>query len=53
MSNILRRSFLGSAGAAIVYSLVPSAQGQTWKYGPNDNIRLGFIGVGGSGQRSS
>lgn len=49
MSNILRRSFLGSAGAAVVYSLVPSAQGQTRRYGPNDNIRLGFIGVGVQG----
>ncbi|MCU0229287.1 MAG: Gfo/Idh/MocA family oxidoreductase [Bryobacterales bacterium] len=49
MSNILRRSFLGSAGAAVIYSLVPSAQAQSWKYGPNDAIRLGFIGVGVQG----
>ena len=49
MSNLTRRGFLGSAGAATVYTLVPSAQAQTKKFGPNDTIRLGHIGVGVQG----
>jgi len=49
MSNILRRSFLGSTGAAVVYSLVPGVQAQQRKVGANDNIRLGHIGVGVQG----
>jgi predicted dehydrogenase len=49
MSNFSRRAFLGSAGAATVYKLVPSAQAQGRAFGPNDTIRLGHIGVGVQG----
>ncbi|MCZ2157192.1 MAG: Gfo/Idh/MocA family oxidoreductase [Bryobacterales bacterium] len=49
MSSFSRRAFLSSASAAMVYQLVPAAQSQTRSYGPNDTIRLGFVGVGVQG----
>ncbi|MCL4782120.1 MAG: Gfo/Idh/MocA family oxidoreductase [Bryobacterales bacterium] len=49
MGSFSRRAFLSSAGAATVYQLVPRAQAQSRRLGPNDTIRLGHIGVGVQG----